>query len=578
MSRVLGYVRLSRLTDETTSPGRQRDAVQRWAAAEGHELVEIVSDLDVSGAKSPFKRPQLGPWLARPDDFDILAVMKLDRLSRSARDTYDLLEWAEERGKHFHAISDSIGTMSSNGRIFLQLTAIFAEVERKNIQERVSSARIGMRQQGRWPAGRPPYGFRLVPKDFEGSMGYTLEEDPESADQLRSIVDQVLRGKSFVQIAADLNERGVLTPRNQSRKPEKRKPSDWAPQTITKMLRSVALLGQQTHRPFLEDGKTRGEAEVIHEHGKPVQFGPPILAPDNPEGDPDKRMNDAWDLWKKLQSELDSREQPTNRRRDTASLLLGFAFCENCGSRLHLSWGGSGKYRRQVYRCVNYRDRKCPVGPMYADNLETFVTNELLAFAGPIPIPKFEIIPGEDHTAELEQAEQSLSRLMKDRGKGLYDDPALERVYEETVSEYRATISKYKSQPVKPAEVKTEMSGQTVRDVWINGGHSDKREILEHLPFYVTVGPAAHRGSKDWWGRCTFHTSEDLALIAIAKGNDAIDEGSADADDIVAMQWAKVVEWGMSGAMDYLDDDGSYILWEGADPSKLPEWEQLPGK
>lgn len=547
MPRVLGYVRLSRLTDETTSPGRQRDAIKRWVSGEGHDLVDIVADLDVSGAKSPFERPELGPWLDRPEDFDILVVMKLDRLSRSAQDTYKLLEWAEEHGKHFHAISDGIGTMTANGKMFIQLTSIFAEVERKNIQERVSSARVGMRQVGRWPAGRPPYGFRLAPKDFDGSMGYTLEEDPESANRLREIVGLTLRGKSFVQIAKDLNERGVLTPRNHTRKPEDRTPSEWAPQTIMKMLRAVSLLGQQTHRPLLDDGKTRGGPEVIHEHGEPVQFGPPILSPDHD-------LAEAYKLWKKLQSELDSRERPTNRRRETASLLLGFAFCGNCNSRLHLSWGGSGKYRRQVYRCVNYRDNKCHVGPMYADNLETFVTNELLAFAGPIPIPKFEITPGEDHTAELEQAEGSLKLLMADREKGLYSSKVGERVFFDKVREYEAIISKLEDQPVKPAEVKTEMSTRTVADVWRNGDHMEKREMLEYLPFYVTVGPAAHRGSKDWWGRCEFHISEDLAMNTIAKGNTAIDEGSADPEDIVAMQWAKVVEWGMSGAMDFLED------------------------
>jgi hypothetical protein len=71
--RGVRCVRLSVLTDETTSPERQREADDIAAAAlgidfgEGDQLREAV-DLDVSAsAFGPFDRPQLGGWLARPD-------------------------------------------------------------------------------------------------------------------------------------------------------------------------------------------------------------------------------------------------------------------------------------------------------------------------------------------------------------------------------------------------------------------------------------------------------------------------------------------------------------------------------
>ncbi len=67
-------VRLSVLTDETTSPERQREADDRVAAelnidfGTGDALREAV-DLDVSAsAFGPFDRPALGGWLARPDE------------------------------------------------------------------------------------------------------------------------------------------------------------------------------------------------------------------------------------------------------------------------------------------------------------------------------------------------------------------------------------------------------------------------------------------------------------------------------------------------------------------------------
>ncbi|GGQ32290.1 hypothetical protein GCM10010233_57300 [Streptomyces pseudogriseolus] len=60
MARVLGVVRLSRVSDETTSPQRQRRSIQRWADQEGHVVVGWVEDIDVSGGVEPWKRPEFG--------------------------------------------------------------------------------------------------------------------------------------------------------------------------------------------------------------------------------------------------------------------------------------------------------------------------------------------------------------------------------------------------------------------------------------------------------------------------------------------------------------------------------------
>ena len=48
--RVLGAGRLSRLSDETASPARQKDQITGWAAIHGHTVTTITMDLDVSGS------------------------------------------------------------------------------------------------------------------------------------------------------------------------------------------------------------------------------------------------------------------------------------------------------------------------------------------------------------------------------------------------------------------------------------------------------------------------------------------------------------------------------------------------
>lgn len=59
--RALIVVRLSRVTDATTSPERQLQACQELCAQRGYEVVGTAEDLDVSaGTTSPFERPQIG--------------------------------------------------------------------------------------------------------------------------------------------------------------------------------------------------------------------------------------------------------------------------------------------------------------------------------------------------------------------------------------------------------------------------------------------------------------------------------------------------------------------------------------
>ncbi|MFF1698509.1 recombinase family protein [Streptomyces sp. NPDC058257] len=103
--RGVRCIRLSVRADETTSPERQREADDIAAASlgiefgEGNQLREAV-DLDVSASKiGPFDRPQLGGWLARPNEFDALVWWRFDRAIRSMSDMHELAKWAKQHRK-----------------------------------------------------------------------------------------------------------------------------------------------------------------------------------------------------------------------------------------------------------------------------------------------------------------------------------------------------------------------------------------------------------------------------------------------------------------------------------------------
>ena len=91
--RALIVIRLSRVTDATTSPERPLDACRELCEQRGYEVVGVAEDLDVSaGATTPFNRPKLGPWLAnRHNEFDVLVMYRMDRLVRRLLDLADVI-------------------------------------------------------------------------------------------------------------------------------------------------------------------------------------------------------------------------------------------------------------------------------------------------------------------------------------------------------------------------------------------------------------------------------------------------------------------------------------------------------
>ncbi|MFE5919525.1 recombinase family protein [Streptomyces sp. NPDC056468] len=87
-------MRLSNLTEVTTSPARQRACIQQCTDRLGFTLIAEAADLGVSARKmSPFERPSLSPWLQRPDEYDAIVWSHVDRAVRSVAHLSELVEW-----------------------------------------------------------------------------------------------------------------------------------------------------------------------------------------------------------------------------------------------------------------------------------------------------------------------------------------------------------------------------------------------------------------------------------------------------------------------------------------------------
>ena len=144
---LLGYARVSRLDDQDTAP---QAALLRAAGC------RRVVEERASGGR--WDRPALHRLLGDLREGDILVVWKLDRLSRSLKDTLALLETIEAAGAGFRSLTEVIDTSGPAGRMMMQMLGAFAEFERAMVRERTRAGLDAARARGRVGGRRPKLG------------------------------------------------------------------------------------------------------------------------------------------------------------------------------------------------------------------------------------------------------------------------------------------------------------------------------------------------------------------------------------------------------------------------------------
>ena len=143
MGHLLGYARVST---------RDQDASLQHDALRAAGCSRIFTD-HASGALDA--RPALAEVTDHLRPGDTLVVWRLDRLGRSIRHLIDSLAELDKRGVGFKALTESIDTTTSGGRLVFHLFAALAQFERELISERTHAGLAAARARGR-NGGRPP--------------------------------------------------------------------------------------------------------------------------------------------------------------------------------------------------------------------------------------------------------------------------------------------------------------------------------------------------------------------------------------------------------------------------------------
>lgn len=215
--RALLSIRLSVLTEHTTSPVRQELDLRRHAADSMLRVVGVARDLNVSATKiPPWKRKELGHWLNdRIPEFDVLLFWKLDRFVRRILDLQVMIEWCQKFDKGLQSLNDPIDLRSQRGKNVVALIAGMAEIEAANTGTRVASLWQYNKTQEKWLIGKPPYGYRTKRIDKEVKVVI----DPSQQKVIRWMASAVIRGRTVGKCTTILNRAEPPAPQGRSGTP-----------------------------------------------------------------------------------------------------------------------------------------------------------------------------------------------------------------------------------------------------------------------------------------------------------------------------------------------------------------------
>ncbi len=104
--------------------------------------------------------------------FDFVVVYRLDRISRNIVDFATIIEQLQKKNTGFISINERFDTSSPMGRAMMQIAAVFAQLERETIAERVRDNMLMLSYTGHWLGGKTPLGFdceRIVPDAVNGA-------------------------------------------------------------------------------------------------------------------------------------------------------------------------------------------------------------------------------------------------------------------------------------------------------------------------------------------------------------------------------------------------------------------------
>ncbi|WP_433959348.1 recombinase family protein [Cytobacillus horneckiae] len=148
MPKAAIYIRVSTQDQiENYSIEVQKERLTAFCKAKGFDIYNTYIDGGFSG--STLDRPDLKRMLQDLNNIDAVIVYKLDRLSRSQKDTLQLIEEHFLKNNiDFISITETLDTSTPFGKAMIGILSVFAQLERETIAERMRMGHIKRAENG----------------------------------------------------------------------------------------------------------------------------------------------------------------------------------------------------------------------------------------------------------------------------------------------------------------------------------------------------------------------------------------------------------------------------------------------
>ncbi|MBR7153196.1 MAG: recombinase family protein [Candidatus Methanomethylophilaceae archaeon] len=246
--RAALYLRVS--TEEQAAEGYSLDAqrmmLEDYCIAEGWDAVKVYEDDGYSGRNT--KRPSYQRMMSEMDQWDLIVVIKMDRIHRNSRNFMNMMEELDRHGKMFVSSSESLDTTNAMGRFVVDMIQRIAQLESEQIGERTQ---LGMREKAETLT---PEGPGKKTMGFTPPFGYTLENGrlvavPEEIEVVTDIFSSYSEGEAMDAICYSLNRDRRLT----------RKGNPWNKYNLRNILHNPVYAGYMRW----EDLLIRHDADIV---------------------------------------------------------------------------------------------------------------------------------------------------------------------------------------------------------------------------------------------------------------------------------------------------------------------------
>lgn len=404
-----------------------------------HEIEEYEFYTDGGYTGSNINRPDLNRLIDDVENhkIDLVVVFKLDRLSRSQKDTLFLIEEVfNPNNCGFVSIKENFDTNTPFGKAMVGILSVFAQLERETILERTRIGRRKRAEEGLWyGTGNLPYAY-----DYDLNTG-VLVPNEERVEKLNKMIGLYLQGIPMTKVAETFHMRD---------------------QTLRNILTSSVNIGMIPYK----------NEEFIGKHESII----------------DKETYD------KVQEMMKNK---SNNYKHANYLLAGKIICGKCGAKYRYQKAGNTSIRLYCYSQQKskrhlVKDENCNNKKYYDYEIENVVVDDLIAmsldenkFRHNMNISEITIIDAKKD--RVKEIDKQLNNLINSISEGIDLNLVKDKINELQIE--KESIQKELSEDNKKIKKKENIKStiKNLSDAWEDMTFQEKRNIVLELIDKVVV-------------------------------------------------------------------------------------------